>query len=199
MGDLQKAAKALEDRGYTVRVFSTAAEAAAWLNASIDHTTVGFGGSGTLRDMGLYDLLAGHNTVHWHWRSDDDMAARRGAMVARIYCTSVNALSESGEMVSIDGAGNRLAGMLFGHEKVYFVVGRNKLTADYESAVWRARNVAAPQRAQQMGRKTPCAVKADRCYNCKSPERICNSMVTLWQPMVGMASEVLLIDEDLGL
>ena len=199
MADLQKAATALESRGYTVHMFSTAAEAAAWLNAKIDGTTVGFGGSATLRDMGLYESLSAHNIVHWHWKSDDDMAARHAAMTDRVYCTSVNALAESGEMVSIDGMGNRLASMLFGHETVYYVIGRNKLAPTYEEAVWRARNVAAPRRAQQMGRKTPCAMKADRCYDCKSPDRVCRGMTTLWAPMTGMAAEVLLIDEELGL
>ena len=82
---------------------------------------------------------------------------------------------------------------------MYFAIGRNKLAPDYEKAVWRARNVAAPQRASQLGRKTPCAVKKDRCYDCKSPERICRGMTTLWGPMTGMEAEVLLIDADLGL
>lgn len=74
-----------------------------------------------------------------------------------------------------------------------------RLTADYDSAVWRARNVAAPKRAQQMNHKTPCAMKAGKCYDCKSPERICRGMVTLWGPMAGTQVEVLLVDEDLGL
>lgn len=72
-------------------------------------------------------------------------------------------------------------------------------TADYDSAVWRARNVAAPKRAQQMNHNTPCAMKAGKCYDCKSPERICRGMVTLWGPMAGTQVEVLLVDEDLGL
>ncbi|MFR3921820.1 MAG: LUD domain-containing protein [Dysosmobacter welbionis] len=84
-------------------------------------------------------------------------------------------------------------------EKVYFVIGRNKLAPTYEAAVYRARNVAAPQRARQLGKKTPCAVKADRCYDCRSPERVCRALVTLWGPMLGMETEVLLVDEDLGL
>lgn len=104
-----------------------------------------------------------------------------------------------GEIVNIDGTGNRVSATLFGHEKVYFVIGRNKLAPTYEAAVYRARNVAAPQRARQLGKKTPCAVKADRCYDCRSPERVCRALVTLWGPMLGMETEVLLVDEDLGL
>lgn len=198
MADLQAAAKALEGRGYTVRVFPTAAEAAQYLDANIDGCTVGFGGSATLRDMGAFELLEKHNTVHWHWKQEAG-PARRAAMDTDVYLTSANALALSGEIVNIDGVGNRVASTLFGHRKVYFVVGRNKLAATYEDAVWRARNVAAPQRARQMGMKTPCAIKADRCYDCKSPDRVCRGMVTLWGPMMGMEAEVLLVDEDLGL
>ena len=84
-------------------------------------------------------------------------------------------------------------------KKVYYLIGRNKLTADYEKAVWRARNIAAPQRAKQLNAKTPCAEQADRCYDCKSPGRICRGLVTLWGPMMSMEAEILLIDEDLGL
>lgn len=198
MAELQKAAKALEERGYTVHTFPTAAEAAQYLDGCIDGCTVGFGGSATLWDIGVYELLERHNTVHWHWKQEAG-PARRAAMDTDVYLTSVNGLAESGEMVNIDGVGNRVASTLFGHKKVFFVVGRNKLAATYEDAVWRARNVAAPQRARQMGSKTPCAVKADRCYDCKSPDRVCRGMVTLWAPLMGMEAEVLLIDEDLGL
>ena len=198
MADFSKVKKSLEDRGYAVRTFASGAEAAAYLDGAIDGRTVGFGGSGTLDAIGVYERLEKHNTVIWHWKQPAD-EARRAAMQTQVYLTSANALAETGEIVNIDGVGNRLAGTLYGHEKVYFVIGRNKLTPDYEQAVWRARNVAAPQRARQLGKKTPCAVKGDRCYNCKSPDRVCCGMTTLWAPMMGMEAEVLLIDEDLGL
>ena len=188
--------------GYDVHVFDTAESASAWIDSEIDGCSVGFGGSETLREMGLYERLARHNEVYWHHILDKGLTAdetRIAACRADIYLSSVNGLSENGEIINIDGVGNRLAGTLFGHEKVYFVIGRNKLAPDYEKAVWRARNVAGPHRAQQLGKKTPCAVKADRCYDCKSPDRVCNAMVTLWGPMTGMETEILLVDEDLGL
>ena len=191
--------KNLEDRGYAVEVFASGAEAAAYLDGAVDGKSVGFGGSATLDALGLYERLGTHNQVVWHWRREDKDAARREAMVSDVYLTSVNGLAETGELVNIDGAGNRAAATLFGHEKVYFVIGQNKLAPAYDGAVWRARNVAAPQRARQLGKKTPCAVKCDRCYDCKSPERVCRGLVTLWGPMMGMAAEVLLVDEDLGL
>lgn len=189
----------LEARGYAVRVFSTGKEAADYLDAAVDGASVGFGGSATLEALGLYERLRSHNETVWHWKWEDKAAARREALTADLYLTSVNALAETGELVNIDGAGNRVAATLFGHRKVYYVVGRNKLAPTYDEAVRRARNVAAPQRARQLGRKTPCAVSCDRCYDCKSPERICRGLVTLWGPMMGMEAEVLLVDEDLGL
>ena len=190
--------KELEGRGYTVRTFSSGGEAADYLDAAIDGRSVGFGGSATLDALGLYERLGRHNEVVWHWKQDA-APARRAAMQTEVYLTSVNALAQTGELVNIDGAGNRVAATLFGHEKVYFVIGRNKLAPSYEEAVWRARNVAAPQRARQLGKKTPCAVKCDRCYDCKSPERICNGLVVLWRRPKGIEHmEVVLIDEELG-
>lgn len=190
--------KNLEDRGYAVRVFSTGAEAAAYLDGVIDGRTVGFGGSMTLEQLGLYDALGRHNTVVWHWKQEAG-PARREAMFTQVYLTSANGLAETGEILNIDGIGNRVAATLFGHEKVYFVIGRNKVAPTYEEALWRARNITSPQNARRLGKKTPCAVKGDRCYDCKSPERICRGLVTLWGPMMGMETEILLVDEDLGL
>ena len=198
MADFSKVEKALKERGYSVKVFATGAEAAAYLDGEIDGLTVGIGGCSTVKELGLYEKLEKHNTVIWHWMQEG-ADVRKKAMATDVYLTSANALAESGEIVNIDGVGNRVASTLFGHKKVYFIVGRNKLTADYESAVHRARNVASPRRAQQLGAKTPCAEKADRCYDCRSAGRICRGMTTLWAPMVGMEAEVILIDEDHGL
>jgi len=188
--------ESLEARGYSVKTFATAAEAAAYLNGAIDGKTVGFGGSVTLRDMGLYEMLSSHNEVYWHWVNGAEDKAK--AVDTQVYITSANGLVETGEIINIDGAGNRVASTLYGHQKVYFVIGRNKLAPTYDEALWRARNVASPKNAQRLGVKTPCAVKADRCYDCKSPERICRGLVVLWGPMMGMETEVILVDEDLG-
>ena len=189
----------LESRGYTVRVFATGKEASDYLDAALDGKSVGFGGSMTLDALGLYERLGTHNQVIWHWKQADKAAAHRSALSAGVYLTSVNGLAETGELINIDGTGNRVAATLFGHEKVYFVVGRNKLAPTYDEALWRARNIASPKNAQRLGKKTPCAVKGDRCYDCKSPDRVCRGLVTLWGPMMGMEAEVLLIDEELGL
>ena len=198
MADFTKVQQALERRGYTVRTFATAAEAAAYLDGAIDGKTVGFGGSATLDALGVYDKLAVHNTVIWHWKQEAD-AARKAAMQTQVYLTSANGLAESGEIVNIDGTGNRVASTIFGHEEVYFLVGSNKIAPDYDAALWRARNVASPKNAQRLGKKTPCAVRGDKCYDCKSPERICRALAVLWEKPTGIGrAEVVLIDEPLG-
>ena len=201
MTDFSRVKQNLEARGFRVSVFATAAEAADYLDSAIDNTSVGFGGSVTLEQMGLYERLERHDRVNWHWRPTVDGAdARQAAMTAEHYITSVNGLAETGELINIDGTGNRVASTLYGHKKVWFVVGRNKLAPTYEEALWRARNIAAPKNAQRLKRKTPCAVKADHCYDCKSPERICRELVVLWNKPMGVDTmEIVLIDQDLGM
>lgn len=197
MAGFTKVEQALRQRGYTVHVFETGAEAADYLNGAIDGVSVGIGGSVTVQQLGLYDRLAQHNQVYWHWQGGPEQRAK--AAEADVYLTSANGLAETGEILNIDGAGNRVASTLYGHKKVYFVIGANKLAPTRDEALWRARNIAAPRNAQRLGKKTPCAVKGDKCYDCKSPDRICRGLVELWGPMMGMETEVILIGEDLGM
>ena len=198
--NIEKTIDSLHKNGYEVSVFDTAAEAADYLNQAIDGKSVGFGGSITLQDLSIYNMLAEHNNCHWHWPKSGKAMPEvvKAAADADIYLTSVNALSENGEMVNIDGTGNRVASTLFGHEKVYFVVGTNKIAADLTAAIDRARNVASPLNAKRLGRKTPCAIKGDKCYDCDSPERICNGMVIHYKKMGSCAMEVVLVKENLG-
>ena len=145
--------------------------------------------------MGLYPRLSTHNQVVWHWEG----GSLADAMTTDVYISSVNGLAETGEIINIDGTFNRVASTLFGHQTVYLVVGRNKIAPDYESALWRARNIAAPKNAQRLKRKTPCAAKGDRCYNCKSPERICKALTVLWGKPGGVEHmELILVDQELG-
>ncbi|MBM6977371.1 lactate utilization protein [Intestinimonas butyriciproducens] len=194
MADLEKLQKSLEAEGFAVSRFDTAVQAADYLDAVLDKKTIGIGGSVTIQEMALAERLGKHNQILWHWAG----STAQEAAGAQIYLTSVNGAAETGELINIDGTGNRVASGLFGHEKVYFIVGRNKVAPDYDAALWRARNIAAPKNAQRLGRKTPCAAKGDRCYDCKSPERICRALVVYWEKPNSMDMEVVLVDEDLG-
>ncbi len=193
--------KNLEERGFAVSCFDTAQEAGEYLNAQIDQKTVGFGGSMTLEEIGLYEKLSGHNEVTWHQRMPEGMTSREVRMkanAAEVYVSSVNGLAETGEIINIDGTGNRVASIFYGHKKVYLVVGENKMAKDYDSALYRARNVASPLNARRLGMNTPCAAKADRCYDCKSPDRICRGLSVLWEKPMAAEIEVVLIAEKLG-
>ena len=195
MPDYEKLRKNLEARGFDVTYFDTAAEAVDYLDRKLDGKAVGHGGSITLRDMGLIERLQRHATVPQPLAGGQ--LCRRGGLLR---------LSDLGERPGgdrgahqLDGTGNRVASTIFGHEEVYFLVGSNKIAPDYDAALWRARNVASPKNAQRLGKKTPCAVRGDKCYDCKSPERICRALAVLWEKPTGIGrAEVVLIDEPLG-
>ncbi len=199
MADVQRAIRSLQKRGFTARYFETAKEAADYLDSSITGKTVGIGGSVTIQQMGLYDRLAAHNTVYWHWVTND-VETRVNAANAEVYLTSANAIAETGEIVNIDGTGNRVAATMYNRGRVVFVAGVNKLAPDYESAVYRARNVASPLNAKRIGFQTPCAVaKEMKCYDCAHKDRICSAIVSIVWPMRGVKeTEVVLVGEELG-
>ena len=197
--NVQRAIDSLTREGFAVRYFDTASEAADYLAGSISGKTVGIGGSVTIEQLGLYDRLVQNNTVYWHWRTNDT-ATRTAAACAEVYLSSANAIAETGEIVNIDGSGNRVAATLYNREWVVFVAGVNKLAPDYESAVYRARNVAAPLNARRLKFNTPCATaKEMKCYDCASKDRICSGIVSIVWPKRGVgATEVVLVGEELG-
>ncbi len=187
--------KNLERNGFAVSCFETVGEANDYLAERIKGETVGFGGSVTLQEMGLYEKLEKNNTMLWHWV---DPEFRHRQLECTTYLSSVNGAAETGELVNIDGTGNRVACTLFGPKKVYFVVGSNKICPDLPSAMKRAQNVAGPLNAKRGNFNTPC-VKTGRCHDCNSPERICRGMVIHLRPMLWAEhTEVVLVDEKLG-
>jgi len=193
--------KVLEHKGYKVTFFETSVKAIDYIVKSVRGVTIGFGDSKTLASINLKIHLAKHNVVIDPGSCSDsefDETAKE-TLLTDVFFTSVNGAAETGELVNIDGTGNRVAGSLFGHKKVYFVFGTNKITPTLEEAIWRARNIAAPQNAKRLGLRTPCAVKGDRCYNCSSPDRICNTLNIYLKKMQGVEGEIIIIDEILGL
>ena len=192
----------LEKLGYTVSLFENKEKAADYLDGQIDGSSVGFGGSVTVKEMQLYERLGKHNKVFWHnYPIPEGKTAAdiiHEASCAECYISSVNGLAMSGEIINIDGRCNRVSEIFYGHKKVYLIVGRNKIAPDYDSALFRARNIAAPKNAQRLKLKTPCAVKADKCYNCSSPDRICRGLAVLWTKPYGCDYEIILVDEELG-
>ena len=190
----------LEKNGFAVSVFATGEEAAAYLNDQIDQRTVGMGGSMTIAELGLRESLSRHNVVFSHGFTPAPPAqVQQLAAGAEVYLLSANGIAgDTGEILNIDGTGNRVSSSLYGHRKVYLLAGRNKISPNFHSALQRVRNVVAPKNAQRLGRKTPCAAKGDRCYDCDSPERICRGLVVLYKKMGSMDMEVVLVDQELG-
>lgn len=195
MPDIEKLRKNLEAEGFQTSYFPTTEAACDYLDKELDGRTIGLGGTMTVVEMGLYPRLAAHNTCRWHW----DGATLEDAAHTQVYISSVNGVAETGELINIDGCGNRLASGLFGHEKAYLIIGINKIAPDYDAALWRARNVAAPKNAQRLHKKTPCALKGDKCYNCSSPERICRALLVYWEkPTAIPEMEIVIVGQSLG-
>ena len=190
---------------YDVSRFAERTVAADHLAAEIRGKRVGFGDSETLRALSLYERLSEHNEVIDPPRAghvggiEAFLAAGREALMTDVFLLSANAITEEGQILNMDGAGNRVAGSLFGHEKTYFVVGINKLVPDIEAGIDRIHNIAAPRNAHRKGKKTPCAKDGTRCYDCAALERICNALTIHYKKMSYRPMELVLIEEELGL
>lgn len=190
----------LEALGYRASVFESTEAACDYMEKAVGGRTVAIGGSVTVQRMQLAERLRKKGRVIWHWEPEEGESAAsllHEARTAPLYISSVNAIAKSGEIVNIDGTCNRLSSILYGHETVFLLVGRNKITEDMASAIDRARNVAAPKNAMRLGRHTPC-VTAGKCMDCSSPERICRALSVLYSAPRGADYEVILIDADLG-
>ncbi len=200
--DLEKTIRALKGRGFAVSCFATKEEAADYLAGAIQNTTVGMGGSKTLDTLGIYDRLKETNEVFWHWR-EPGIPTLDKALTAQTYLSSANAITEDGQIINIDGRGNRLASMVYGPGKdIYIVAGVNKIEEDFDKALFRARNTAAVQNMARFAGSQPCQSEkaGGKCYDCRSKDRGCNGLLVLWGKMFDMQKlEVVLIEEELGL
>lgn len=198
MADLEKTGKNLEGRGFRVHRFASGAEAAEFLVQTLHGTSIGIGGSVTIDTLGVYDRLCGSNEVFWHWKNHAPETRERAGK-AETYLCSANGVSETGEIVNIDGYGNRVTGTIYGPRRVFLVVGKNKIASDLNGAIDRARSIAAPLNARRLKRDTPCAKGELRCYDCRSREKVCGVMTVFFMPPTSIKElHVLLVDEDLG-
>jgi len=194
---MEKTIEKLRKNGFEVTCFATGEEAAAYIGRSVKGKTVGIGGSMTVRTLNIYDRIKDDNRVFWHMVEPGDETMAK-ASAAEVYITSCNAISSEGYVINIDGRGNRVAGTLMKKDKVYLIVGKNKLCGPFEEALDRARNQAAPPNAKRLECRTPCAIDG-KCHDCSSPERICNALVVLWRrPFWCGSMEIVLVDEELG-
>ena len=203
--DIEKTIKALERNKFVVHYFETGAEAVAYLKNRIQNKCVAIGDSRTLLEIGIHDALSEVNEditdIQRPLPGESFLDTALRKMGRDVFLTSVNALSQTGEMVNIDGTGNRVAASLFGSQEVFFVLGVNKITPDLASAIYRARNVAAPLNSKKNKKSSlnPCATLDEKCYDCGSPDRICNALTIYYKKMRNMQTmEIIIINESLG-
>jgi len=170
----EKVIRGLESRNMT-GYYAENREEALQLALSLipEGSTVTMGGGMSVHEIGLSAVLkAGNYQFIDRDAYDDKRAAALLAYDADVFLASCNAVTDDGVLVNIDGNSNRVSAIAFGPKKVVFIVGMNKVCADIDSAMKRARNVAATTNAQRFGLSTPCS-KTGACFNCKSPDTIC--------------------------
>jgi hypothetical protein len=164
--------------------------------------TVGVGGSMTLNQIGFFERTEQHNIKLINpslqkLSMEDFTEQRRQILLADVFLSSANAITEDGMIFNIDGTGNRVASMTFGPKKVIVVCGINKVVKDIEAAQKKVREYTAPMNAKRIGLKTPCA-ETGVCADCASPQRICNVFVTMAKKPTRTDMTVFLTDEHLG-
>lgn len=161
-------------------------------------SSVGWGGATSAAQIGLLDAL--HCEDYRFIDRDlapDRQQAMRECLLADVFVTGANALSLDGQMVNIDGIGNRVAAICYGPQSVIVIAGMNKVAHDLESAVNRARKVAAPMNKQRFPGETPCLVTGS-CGDCKVPGCICNQIVITRNCRPAGRIKVILVGEELG-
>lgn len=197
--DLLELVKKLSARGYDARYFDTGAEAVSTVLEIIGSAETGFGGSVTIDSLGIYErLVQNGNKAHWHWKNADKKAAHLLAAKSEFYLCSANAVTESGQIINVDGTGNRVAATIFGPENVIMIIGRNKICKDYDAAINRIKTVACPKNAARLGLPTPCA-STNGCVDCNSASRMCH-VTTIHERKPNAIGNfyVFIVNEDLG-
>lgn len=172
------------------------------LSMITEYQSFGFGGSATIRELEIISHLKQAGKVLWdHWQpglsAEEDRAIRREQLRCDCFFCSANAISATGEIVNVDGMGNRTSAMGFGPRRVIIVAGINKVTPDLPAALERIRQVAAPMRAKSLSMATPCA-ETGQCSDCHSPQRICRITTILHRQPMATPTSVVLVNTPLG-
>lgn len=164
--------------------------------------TVGWGGAMSAQQIGLMEAVKSGNYVPIDRDSAETAQQRlkleKQAHFADVFLTGANAISLDGEMVNIDGYGNRVSAIICGPKNILVIAGMNKVVDTLEDAISRARTVAAPANQQRFLRQTPCTVTG-ACADCKSPECICNHIVITRHCRPAGRIQFILVGEELGL
>jgi L-lactate utilization protein LutB len=176
-----------------------------------ENDLIGLGGSMTLKEIGATALVrgGGYNIID---RYDENLTAEermeclRKALLSDVFLTSSNAISEKGELINVDGFGNRGAALVYGPKSVIVVVGKNKIVKNAEEGFKRIKEIAAPKNCQRLLKNNYCAFK-NECMaissdslssGCKSESRICCSYIVQSYQLIKDRIKVIICNEDLG-
>jgi hypothetical protein len=163
---------------------------------------IGVGGSLTIRGLGILEKLeAQGHAIYDHWKpglsKENIFEIRKSQMASDLFLSSSNAITLNGELVNIDGVGNRVNSTNFGPGKVILVAGYNKIVEDVQEGIERIKNVAAPLNARRLNMDVPCA-KIGKCVDCNSPNRICRVIVIHERKPSLTDILIILVGEELG-
>lgn len=196
-----KVSAVFNKRGFKARVVGSIEDACKIVLEEVQpDQSVGVGGSVTVKESGLTDMLRERgNKVYFHWEVEKSRMdeTRKLASQADVYLVSSNAVTEDGKLVNIDGIGNRVASMFYGPDKVYIICGRNKIVKNEEEAVHRIKSVACPKNAERLDWKAPCR-KTGKCHDCLGEYRMCVIKVVLEYCPPGKEINLILVDQELG-
>ena len=195
--------KALEKRnmrGYYCPDCATAVKLADELVPK--NATVAFGGSMTLSESGVMDVLKAREDIRLIDRSkaktpEETKQMYRDAFSSDVYFMSTNAITLDGELINIDGNGNRVAALIYGPDRIVMIVGMNKLVSTVKDGINRVRDIAAPANGVRLNKQTPCATTGF-CHDCLSPECMCSHTVITRRCYTADRIHVILVGEALG-
>ncbi|MGN0345012.1 MAG: lactate utilization protein [Lachnospiraceae bacterium] len=199
----QSVIKALEKRNMRGYYCSDCASAVNLADELIPaNATVAFGGSVSVNESGVMDMLQERSDIHLIDRSkaktpEETKQMYRDAFSSDVYFMSTNAITMDGELINIDGNGNRAAALIYGPDKIVMIVGMNKLVSSVEEGINRIHNLAAPANGVRLNKQTPCAVTGF-CHDCLSPDCMCSHTVITRRCYTPDRIHVILVGETLG-
>ncbi len=200
---LLRVVDALKKRDFKAEYFNSINDVNEFLLKSIpSDSSIGIGGSMTIRELGIIERFEqrGNKIIH-HWQKglteDTDKEIRKKEMLADYYLTSSNAITKNGDIINIDGIGNRVAAMIYGPDNVYIIAGYNKIVSSIHDGIKRSKEIAAVMNAKRVSAKAPC-INTGACIDCNAKGRICRVISIIqfcpWQTNI----TVLLVNEILG-
>lgn len=161
---------------------------------------IGLGGSMTVKELGLVDILSKKNTIFTHKPEMNYQERRKtwlNAIDSDFYLVSPQAITLDGKLIFIDGTGNRTAAVNWGPKHIIAISGINKVVKDLDEGLWRIRNISAIRNNIRLGKRTPCVITG-KCEDCFSDDRICNILTILYKKSRVTDITVCLLNEDIG-